>query len=769
VQLSINYQKVEAFLKAVAEADIKIGVREHIDIMKLFKSRDQWSASELRASVSAVLSTSSYQFQQIGNIFDNYILSQENKISDLPPQIILKTGETGIEKKEDVLPEGSFFYKILGAFFEKYLRIFVITSLILSFLIPIGWGTIIIVNKILQESPNQSITKDEKIFKSTPKKITITEKKQTEHIQTDYSTILVEPARQIMIPYRLKMILYINEEGIITKRDLIADDWYTLILFWLFTTISLRWWKLPEEAHNRRKFEREMRLEQSLIKRKELMQSAADKGVSLYLSYHVKPYTPISKSVLNDAATFFGRLYRHERGTELDIPATLKKTVSKAGMFNPHFKSGKGNRELLVLIDIERGDHPWLGGFERTLDYLAKQGVKMVKFRFQYTPSWVVSDQDGTTITFKELNRKFSDDALIIFSRNLSMEDREGYADWINALKPWEVKAWIDPAPFAFDMHYQRKDIQLFENIGLKRFPLTTEGITYLAIYLSSEDPSMPTVPWPTCPSIEDSKMQNALRTWAICAAIVPDANWDQLEAVRRDPDFPEVSSVLTEPWHIQLLLDWISNLTKSDAISGDGRTLAVDMQIVDQLIRKQRQEDKYSISKGPLEKRMRQLLLKQLESAKRPDDEMATYLWELKAAEHKMILSPDLAENLMHRFFGSPVEIEATEVLEKELNRQHDGDILENHSISSSMKERLQILTGVAEGVEVTALFWGNFRSWVNTMIVSLVLTLMLGMAIWICDSVGEPLDFLQRNKVSNIKVTIPSTYRIEKNISNN
>ena len=544
------------------------------------------------------------------------------------------------------------------------------------------------------------------------------------------------------------------------KRELIVDDLYTLILFWLFTTISLRCWTLGRKS----------RLKKSLRKRKKLMKAAVDKGDKVYRTYNVPVYKPISESTLDDAAFFFGRLYRQERGSELDIPSTMKKTVNEAGMFCPHFKPGKVIRELLVLIDVERGDHPWLAGFERSLDYLAKHGVKMMKFHFQYIPTWVTSEQDGTSLTLKDLHTRFSDDILLIFSRNLSVKDRKGYADLISELNYWKIKALVDPESKRYGVQYQRSDPYIFEKIGLKSFPLTNKGMILLAVYLSSEEHSRKLqVPWPICFSIEEKKIQKALEAWAVCASIMLDANWDQLEAIRRNPNFPEVSSVLTEPWHIQLLLDWISIITQKEAISGDGRTLAIDMETVDQLVRKQRQADKNNFSRNPIEKRMHHFLLKQLESDP-PDNEMSKYFWKLKIAKHKMILEPDQAESLMIEFVGSPVEIEASQILKTELKRQDDGYVLDNQGISSLMKGRLQVLIGSKDSVEVLSIFKGNvLRSWMKSMMVSLVLTLMLGLAIWISGYAKYPWDIVQRDHSSELKIIFPNTYKIIQKVSNN
>ena len=808
MQLSISNQKVEQFLYAVDKFIIQIGVREHIDFIRVLKSRNHWSASELRASVSAILSTNSDQYRQIGVIFDKYILNHEqNKSPDLYSQLNLKK-ENFLKQNNEGESKQSFIYKIFGDFFRNNLRSSVIVFLILFFLILLISGTIIysIPSPITEiqslitsnrqigsfpKSEIRHITNDEKtgsfqkIVSSFPK-IVIQQKqippkvskkeKSNDNISKDNTKqpkfeilrILVEPEKKMLIDNSIDRQSF--------RRELIADDWYTLILFWLFTTISLRFWKLSRTS----------RLEESLRIREKLMKTAVDEGEKLYNTYNVPAYKPISKSILDDAAFIFGRLYRQERGSELDIQSTLDKTVKEAGMFNPHFKAGTGIRELLVLIDIERGDHPWLSGFERSLDYLAKIGVKMIKFRFQYIPSRVISEDDGTTLTFKDLHRKFSDDILLIFSRNLSVKDREGYADWINDLKYWKIKAWIDPEPKRYGAQYQRKDIYMFEKLGLKTFPFTNEGITHLAVYLSSEGHSTLSVTWPVCSPIEGKKIQKALESWAVCASIVPDANWDQLEAIRRNPDFPEVSSVFTEPWHIQLLIDWISKITQTNTItqteatSGDGRTLAIDMKTVDQLIRKQRQADKNNLSRSPLEKRMRQLLLNQLEFEypdnkmsnqleSDPNKKMSKYLWELKVAEHLMTLEPEQTERLMNKFAGSPVEIEASQVLKIELKRQDDGYLLDNQGISSSMKKRLQLLKGGHDGVEVHFFLRVNFRSWIKPMIVSLILTLMLGMAILISGYAKNPWDILYRGNPSELKVIIPNTHKIITNISKN
>ena len=160
--LSMTYEKIKEFLDAVDKMVIQIGVRERIDLIHVLQSRNYWSAPELQSSVSAMLSTNSDQYRQIGVIFNKYILNHE------PNKEFAKSHQN--EEEEPVVQtnekksEQSSLYAIFGDFFKNNLRPSLIVSLTLIFFILYIWGSAIIVNIFSLSFDNQSIN----IEKQTP-------------------------------------------------------------------------------------------------------------------------------------------------------------------------------------------------------------------------------------------------------------------------------------------------------------------------------------------------------------------------------------------------------------------------------------------------------------------------------------------------------------------------------------------------------------------------------------------------------------------------
>ena len=156
---------------------------------------------------------------------------------------------------------------------------------------------------------------------------------------------------------------------------------------------------------------------------------------------------------------------------------------------------------------------------------------------------------------------------------------------------------------------------------------------------------------------------------WALLAALVPDATWDQLEAIRRH--FPELSRAFPEPRYVQRLLDWVAREDhEPQPESEDGRTLVLSQGLVDRLIRQQRRLDAGQPRMQQLETRGRQLLLQRLD-ATRPDDELLGQFWELKRVSHRLYLEPEQALAMVAPLLGSAVEPELLQVVEAELARE--------------------------------------------------------------------------------------------------
>ena len=115
-------------------------------------------------------------------------------------------------------------------------------------------------------------------------------------------------------------------------------------------------------------------------------------------------------------------------GVDLDAEQTLNRTIRAGGRFTPVLETRRLRQDVLVLVDVERGDHPWLGGFARVLDAWRSQGVGILRYDFQYNPATLVDTETREPIDIDELSRRTEGLPVIFFSRKLEPEARLGTA-----------------------------------------------------------------------------------------------------------------------------------------------------------------------------------------------------------------------------------------------------------------------------------------------------------------------------------------------------
>jgi hypothetical protein len=173
---------------------------------------------------------------------------------------------------------------------------------------------------------------------------------------------------------------------------------------------------------------------------------------------------------------------------------------------------------------------------------------------------------------------------------------------------------------------------------------------------------------WPALPSLTDPGVAAAVEKWALFSALVPDATWDQLQAVREN--FPEIRTVLSENRHLQCLIDWVELKNEAQrAESVDGATLQLDADHVEDLILRFRKTEAGLPENQRFEARSRRLLLAQL-GATEPDDPLMRGFWQLKRMRHQLAIDADKAAALLNTLIAGAWHNEAIEAVTTELNR---------------------------------------------------------------------------------------------------
>ena len=467
-----------------------------------------------------------------------------------------------------------------------------------------------------------------------------------------------------------------------------------------------------------------------------LERAALERGESLRPAYQVPPVLPLPLAAIEDSATVLGRLLRLAHGDELDVPATIERTIEAGGRLSPIYLPRRLANELVVLIDVERGDHPYLCGFLALVDRWRRLGIQLSSYRYADAyPHSLEPEPGGAPLFLPEVARRHAGAGLLVFSRRLRL-GLHGEADWLEETKEFGVRAWLDPDPRRPEDREQesREAIRRLREAGMYHTPLTADGVRALAQQLSSEGlgPSEPA--WPEKATASAARYR-ALGLWAGAAALVPDATWDQMQALREHPKLPELRGELTEFWHVQELLDWVRQQAAQGGVDPEGqvRILALSEALQDQQIRWMRQQSGGPDREGSFENRVHNILLEQLgappaEAEGDSAQSLGRWVWELTRARHLALMKPKQALALLGQFVESGVYGYLKQFLKWELPRQSAAPLFDKPT-----RSELRVLVSELGRMGLLDVVLGNRQLWLRGVGVALVLWGLLLLPLWV------------------------------------
>ncbi len=491
-------------------------------------------------------------------------------------------------------------------------------------------------------------------------------------------------------------------------------------------------------------------------KREKLEEELASTGQRMSIEYHVPQPVPVPVAAIADSATLLGRLYRSEPGRRLAAKPTIAKSLAAGGQFTPVMANSDRRHTVLLLIDVERGDHPWLGGFNRIVALWKQQGVRLLILHFSMTPQQVRDPKTGQPIELHLLARQTEGMPLLIFSRALIADSMsQSHAGWLSVLKAWPLNAWIDPDPFPLEQRprHRQHEIQTLLSTGLKRFPLTGEGLTTAAIWLASNGQTQPPR-FTNCGLSEvtdPSRVEVALRLWGLAACLVPDPGWDQLDAIRCE--FPEIHRVFARQQDVAQLRQWTAQQVDDPEARG-GSVLNIPAELQDKWLSEYLQHVKKGTLHYPadFEKRARQLLLKQLGNTP-PENTLLREWWLFKRKMHQSILQPNRALELLSDIENSPIAREALKWIEAERKRSEKN----TNRWGNATTETMRRVQGIAEGVALRELFLRDMKLWLPAIGTMGIVLPALAAITWL----GANLITPQLEKRTAVRPTLlPPTY---------
>lgn len=408
--------------------------------------------------------------------------------------------------------------------------------------------------------------------------------------------------------------------------------------------------------------------------RNKLLRQDAIEGIP----YHIERVAPMSTHAIDDAATLLGRIARNEEGSDLDVAATIDQTIKSGGRVVPIHARGRRREAIIMLVDIEEGEHPYLDSVEWILERWQRLGVKFIRYDYRDRPENLLAHLDRRPMTPEALARSAEGAPLLIWSRMALPQDYDGKLRWLRALAPWPVRAWIDLDPRHIEER-PRNMQRTTRRIGadLSRFSCTSRGLVATTTFLSSRGGKIPSPSDDVLKSAEDPDVVHALHLWAAAACCVPDPTWAHLDSLRRH--LPEIATILPDRRYVQRLIDWINARQYGEGGVGFGSSMRFRPGARIELIAWLREFD----AKAPnhstpsVEHRARELLIMQLAAAEVDNDDFEKTLRDMKMRVHQAILDPSKAEEVLEEFSCSAVAPELRELLVEELDLQARGAVL--------------------------------------------------------------------------------------------
>jgi formylglycine-generating enzyme required for sulfatase activity len=618
---------VALFLRLVrARGLLAVGTADYLRAERLLASREQWTVGELSAALASLLATGEESWRHLHTLaIDTLGLGEEpaagSGTRDEPPPAPAAVAATSAERPWlQLLPAVALVSAVVAV----------------GVLGPLLWRPAPIPPSPLPPTPPAQ--------------------EQVEETSA-WTLVEIEAARRVETVSRL-------------VRKLGVGDALAFAASFVLLALALRWGKLPEASRRRRQetqdeaarwriVERDEERARGYARREELARELAESGRSPLVPFKVPELPAVSERAVDDAAVILGRLQHELPGhDDLDADATVAATVAAGGRAVPVFQRGRVQATLLVLVDDERGDHPYLGGFQRVLDRWRRRGVRLLTFTFHEQPDPLWPWPRGAPLSFDVLSRRHGGLPLVIFSRRLTHRGvtAEG-APWTRRLEAWPVKAWIDPDPTRLGAAIRRpgfqQDVAGLQRLGCVRFGLDEPDLPALARFLAEPDGA---VRPPRRPLPEIADVEPALRAWAVAAARVPEAGWDLLEHLRSELR-DEIGGRLPERRHVALLMRWI-NERQGTPRRRHGAYLEIEDEEVERLRREQVASERFLPPEKRLLARVARLLLEQLQITRPEDDVRFLRLrWELKRAELELVEAPEKALERLAEFRGSAVD----------------------------------------------------------------------------------------------------------------
>lgn len=275
---------------------------------------------------------------------------------------------------------------------------------------------------------------------------------------------------------------------------------------------------------------------------------------------------PLDRELVDRTRHAVGRIRAPLASRRIDHHATLEATLRASGELQLVHEVVRAEAAVTVLVDEEaEGTHVFLPAVWSWLEQWQLDGGLLELYVFSGQPSEVRRLGSAEGVPLAELAANAHGPILIV-SRALSPEVRGGTAGWLDTLRAWPRRAWLDPDP-ASDRR-SRRQLEQLARAGLRRFLMTPTDMAALLTFLTDGvDPvDARTYGAP-------SEDPGALTLWLGCAAMSPFMDADLLEALRLG--MPRLTAAFPRRCDVRVLLDALdTEVGRPGYKHGQGRSL---------------------------------------------------------------------------------------------------------------------------------------------------------------------------------------------------
>jgi formylglycine-generating enzyme required for sulfatase activity len=534
------------FLQHVHAHIVRLGVREHLLLARIIQTTQRWPLAAQRTAVASALARSAKEHEELLSTFDRCW-----------PRTAQTSTPVGVEKKSSRIN--------LRQVLRKRWRL--ISALLFCGCYCIAYEVVV---RWEENTPRPSIEQQKCIAPQITKTRPDTHWIRQPIPDDSAPKFRTTQERPPLVPLPVRLWFVFGSVSL-----LLAALGLFLARLGAYLKAQQELWQQQqqqEEAQQRKEADKQHA--QGEAERERLEVQAIERGDAVRTDYRIPLLPSLPAGVVEDVAVLLGRMFRHVKGHELDVPKTVRSTIHAGGEARAEFLPQRHARELVVLYH-EGETRPYLPGFLALLRKWKQLGVRVAMYPFERHPGELREpDRQRTPVQLAALVQRHEGAALILFASQLAVKGDAAMLDWPTQLRAFALRAWLDPDPrLPSDRDRDNQaSIRILTPL-LSRFPLTSPGVLALARFLLADGVAIKRPSWDALSPLQklNPADREALTTWIALAAQVPDAHWLQFEGLRQ----ALLAEELPDPRSIRWAIDDLSN-SLGVPVSGSGTSVAL-------------------------------------------------------------------------------------------------------------------------------------------------------------------------------------------------